>query len=232
MRIPLCLSVLAVLLAPIAHAQDENVITDPMLDAFPPPANAYGDITRGSWAVDGEVVRFTIGLASFPDMTPGVAYVFLWKHAGREMFAAAFTAPTLEYAYGPWDGGPGEFVPASGGGLVTGVGGGEAWIDVPLHAFGNATALTAPRAYALDIKPNVGGGPILFLDEAEGAGELALPMNATAPGGEPAEEATPAAAPVEPGPAAAPAASAEKATPLGAALGLAALVLAFAMRRR
>lgn len=212
---------------------------DATLDTMPPSHAAVADLVRGTLALEGDVLRATIELASLPDMTAGMAYVFLFSNDTTELFAAAVTAPSLEYGYGTWsaaEGGPGDTHDAKGS-FATGAPG-SIVIDVPLLGLEGSTVLRAPRAFSADIK---GGLPVVSLavseitivDEATGQGELALPQPTSEA---PAPDS--AALGASPAPAAAPEkeqSAAEAAAPVPgfeAAMALAALAGALLAARR
>lgn len=182
-----CISLLLLSLATIASAEgDALTFDDASLDAMPPPASAWADIVGASLALaDDETLVATITLTALPEFQPGVAYVFIFSAGDREWYLAAFTAPTLMYAYGPWtsdEEGPGDFHEATGS-YTTGPGG-TITVEMPVSALGGAPVASAPRALSADIKTGilpVGEGPMLIpIDAAEGAGELVLPSTAPA----------------------------------------------------
>lgn len=163
-----------------ARAQEASLaFEDASLDAFPPPANGWADVVAGELVIADEgTFRASITLTLLPEMQPGIAYGFLFSDGERDWYAAAVTIPTLTYFFGLW----GDGAPAGSRetvGTVTLGPQGVVTIDVPLRALGNATVLSHPRGGTMDIKSGAFPLPLpipyVWLDEAEGAGELVLP---------------------------------------------------------
>ena len=179
---------------------------DATLDTMPPSYAAFADLARGTLTLEGDVLRATIELAALPEMTVGMAYIFVFSNGTDEHYAAAVTAPDLVYLYGEWisdEEGP-DGTHETNGSYAIGAPG-RITIDVPLRALDGSTVLTAPRALAGELK---GGLPVVSLaapdivvvDEASGEGELWLPQEARpAEDPEEAAEATPDSTPAASG---------------------------------
>lgn len=237
-----CISLLLLSLATIASAEG-NALTfdDASLDAMPPPASAWADIVGASLTLaDDETLVATVSLTALPEFQPGVAYVFVFSAGDREWYLAAFTAPTLMYAHGPWtsdEAGPGDFHEATGS-YTTGPGA-TVTIEMPVSALDGAPVASAPRALSADIKTGilpVGDSPMLIpIDVAEGAGELALPAAAPAPSAEPVSAAGAGAEPnaeAPPSASAAPEEAPMRVPAMGALAAIGAMVGAFVATRR
>lgn len=177
-------------LAGAADAQGDATIgfQDAALDTMPPPASAWADIVAGSLALseDGTTILATLTLSALPEMQPGVAYLVVFSDdAGREWFVGAATAPTLNYLYGSWisdDEGPGDSSD-TGGSYVAGPGG-SITAEFPVSYLRNATKIMAPRGLTGDIKTGASPAPlplppVVYFDDAQGQGELALPPRET-----------------------------------------------------
>lgn len=193
-----CISLLALALlgaASVASAEDPGMLTieDASLDPMPPAASAYADIVAGRLElVEGDTLRATIELAALPEVQPGIAYVFVFGAGSEDHYAALASAPEAMFVHGRWEGeGPGTMLDAEGS-YSTGPGA-TITVDMPLSALPDATVLTAPHAYTVDIKGGVlpvGELPIAFLvlDEAAGEGELVV-REPPSSGGEPSAAA-------------------------------------------
>lgn len=177
MRIAICLCLAA--LAPLAGAAPEAETTDPSLDAFPPTANAWGDVTRARAAVEGDALVLDLELTVLPEAQPGMAYVVLFRAGGREWYGALASAPTPAYYHGDWTGrGPGAQDPAEG--AYDAGAPGRVTVRFPLASLPeNASRVDRLGAMTVDIRPQLAGASPLVHDEAWGDVDLALPGNAT-----------------------------------------------------
>ena len=179
MRIAICLSLCLAVLAPLAGAAAEAETTDPSLDASPPTANAWGDVTRARAAVEGDALVLDLELSALPEAQPGMAYVVLFRAGGREWYGALASAPTPAYYHGDWTGrGPGAQDPAEGA-YAAGAPG-RVTVRFPLASLPeNASRVDRLGGMAVDIRPQLAGANPLVHDEAWGDVDLPLPANAT-----------------------------------------------------
>lgn len=234
MRSTICISLLLLALPALAGAETTERISfeDAALDAMPPAANAWADVTSGSLALEGEKLVATLGLTALPEMHAGAAYGVIFHDGTRDWYMVAVSVPTLTYLYGGWasdEQGPAGSSEGSGS-YTTGLGA-TVRIEMPVAELGNATAVSKPRALTADVKTGAlptGGMVIVYFDEAVGEGELALPRAPAldAPAAEPEETAVPAANAADDAPATAAVPAA------GAAALIAATLVALALARR
>lgn len=237
---PSLLALALVAAASLAGAEDPGMLTieDASLDPMPPAASAYADIVSARLQLVDETLVAAIDLALLPEVQPGIAYVFVFSAGPRAYYVALASAPEAFFTYGTWeDQGPGTMLDGKGS-YTTGPGA-TITMEMPLSAVGNATVLTSPLAYTVDIKGSVlpVGLPIAFLvlDDAAGEGEIVV----RAPSAEPATGGTSTSAAVEESVEAAPAGAAttdpaqDKTVPAPPALlVIAALGLVALARRR
>lgn len=191
MRRVACVALL--LLAPLAAAAEEARLEDASLDAFPPIANAWGDITAGWMELANDTtLRLNVQMALLPEVQQGVGYMFLFSDGTRDWFAALVTPGTLRYLVGPWvDDEEGPWGGDDTTGAYTTGAGGVVSIDLPISKLSrNVTTLSHPRAYSVDIKPDaIPNGFLLFTDSAEGDATLTI-RDAPDPAASPAANAT------------------------------------------
>lgn len=240
MKPAIALSLLSALLlaaAPTALAgtAEEPEVVDAALDAMPPVANAYGDVTKAWFEAPGDgVVRLVMEVSLLPpEQNPAIAYAFVFEADGAQWFGGFATVPLDGFFVGGWDAGsdgPSGMDEATG--EVEYGPGGRVSVDFPLSRLpGGVARLEAPRVVTIDIKGDVlpVGGFALFLDEAASDAVFPLPGAAAPEPVEPAAAAPEAAEPADVG--AAPA-EAPKAVPFPAGAALVAALGAAWLRRR